>query len=283
MAVQTFEAAPQGNTAVLYRDWGKKLSDAMTAVGFLKTEDTGQIDWSTVSAPATASAFPGYEIRAFTDAHQGQMPVFLKIEYGSGPSNASQTSIRVSVGRATDGAGTLSESTVPVLLYNPNYTTTTFNCYVSGASDRISFILFCNLSWSLSFYIERVKDASGVATNSGITMVSADTNGVIQQYLGRKGLGFPYAPSSGCMCSIPYGITSASYSGNIGLFPVFVNCGYANNPDLGGAVYIIADIAIETDVELSIFSSNHNYKTAGRNYGNINNNTNAKSLAVRYE
>jgi hypothetical protein len=283
MAVQTFAAAPQGNTVALYRDWGKKLSDAMTAVGFLKTEDTGQIDWATVSAPATASAFPGYEIRAFTDAHQGQMPMFLKIEYGSGPSNASHVSIRLSVGRATDGAGTLYESTVPVLIYNSSYTTTTFNCYVSGDADRISFIMFCNLSWSLSFYIERVKDASGAATNAGITVVSADSNGIIQQHLGRKGLGFPYTSVYGCMCSIPYGVTSVIYNGNTGLFPVFVHCGYANNPDLGGAVYIIADIAIETDVELTLFSVSHNYKTAGRNYGTVNGNTTAKSLAVRYE
>jgi hypothetical protein len=42
---------------------GKNFSDLLTSIGLPKTADTGQIDWSTVSRPASQTTVVGYEIR----------------------------------------------------------------------------------------------------------------------------------------------------------------------------------------------------------------------------
>lgn len=79
----------------------KRLSDALTAVGFLCTGD-GQVDWS--AALASTGAF---EIRAFPGAEV--TPVFVRIGY-------TVYGLSVQLGTGTDGAGNLTGAgTNPVL------------------------------------------------------------------------------------------------------------------------------------------------------------------------
>jgi hypothetical protein len=107
MTTSTFSAAPTNATDAEFRDWGSKLSDALAAVGMVKTADTGQIDWATVVKPAAISTYQGYEVWRFNDTLQATAPLFLKIEYGSGVSVATRPGLRLQVGKGTNGAGTL--------------------------------------------------------------------------------------------------------------------------------------------------------------------------------
>ncbi len=283
MSTQTFTAAPTNASDAYFRDWGKKLSDAMTAVGFTKTADTGQVDWATVSAPGAASTYSGYEIRAFSDAEQSNNPIVVKIEYGAGVSAAANVGIRVTVGRASDGAGNLTgEISAAFVIRNGSANTTVRNCYVSGASDRISFAMFCNTTYLIVYYIERTKTSAGANNANGVNLVGAYTSVVLQQYFPASGLGYPLTPMASLCCTVPFA-GAGSYGGNIGLFPIFPYIGYPDNPDLGGCIYFTGDIAADTSVTLSILGANHVYITVAGAIGTINANATAKSIALRYE
>jgi hypothetical protein len=83
-----------------FRAWGSDLSASFADVGLVKTADTGQIDWTTVTRPAINTA-AGYEIWRYTDSS-----IFLKIEYGSSSSLATP-SMWLTVGTGSNGSGTL--------------------------------------------------------------------------------------------------------------------------------------------------------------------------------
>lgn len=91
-----------------FRAWGLALRTALTSAGIVRTSDTGQIDFSTVSAPGTSS-YAGYDIFRFDDAAQGADPVFFKLEYGKG-SATTRHALRLTVGTGSDGAGTLTNA-----------------------------------------------------------------------------------------------------------------------------------------------------------------------------
>jgi hypothetical protein len=284
MATQSISCSPSNSSDAYFRDWGKKLSDAMTAVGFTKTADTGQIDWATVAKPPAVSTYQGYEIRAFSDALQSTNPIIVKFSFGSASGSANNCALKIQIGRATDGAGNfVGETTTAFELTNSSSSTTAYNGYISGASNRVSFALFVNSSYIFMFYVERTKNASGADTADGIDSVGIRTSGNYQQYFPNKGIGFPAVlASSALCCACPYS-GAGTYGSDIGLFPIFVNRGYADNPSLGACVYFTADIAAETDVTLTILGASHTFKTMAGSIGNVNGNGGAKSLALRYE
>jgi hypothetical protein len=286
MATQSITCAPTCQSDAYFRDWGKKLSDAMTAVGFIKADDTGQIDWTTVSRPASANTMAGYEIRRFSDALQSSNPVFVKIEYGCG-SSTSYPYMKVVTCRETDGAGNIvGEMAAVQNLYVSNSSVTSYTGYISGASDRIQFCLFANSAYSMFLSIERLKDSSGNPTADGVNILhfrSSGTPGNWQQYFPKKGLGFPLVAAGGICCAFPYVLTTANYNGNIGLFPIQPVVGYSENPDLSGLIYFTGDIATGTEIDMTLLGSSHHYLALGSLIGTINANTNNKSIAMRYE
>lgn len=95
----------------------KGISDAFTAVGFVKHTDTGQIDLSgsTVTLPTTPSTVlqsVGYEIRKLVAS--GKPTLYCRIDYGVSRQGNSTTpalnnypTIRMQWSLATDGAGNL--------------------------------------------------------------------------------------------------------------------------------------------------------------------------------
>lgn len=107
MATRTWVSPVSHADDAGFRAWGLELSTELDA--FLpKTADTGQINWSTVTRPATNTA-AGYEIRRFNDSLQATAPIFIKLEYGTFNS-AMIPSIWLTVGTGTNGAGTLTGS-----------------------------------------------------------------------------------------------------------------------------------------------------------------------------
>lgn len=106
MTATSFSAAPTNNTDANFRLWGSGMKTALAAVGLVQTADTGQIDWTTVVAPVATQTVKGYEIWRFNDSLQSTVPIYIKIEYGSG-TGAAIPQIKYSVGSGTDGAGNL--------------------------------------------------------------------------------------------------------------------------------------------------------------------------------
>lgn len=104
MAKRTFSAVFAMSNTTEWRARGSEISNALTAVGFVKSADTGQIDWGTSNLPS-AGADGGYEIRYLNDSLHATAPVFLRIVYGRTTSGALR--IKVTMGLGTNGAGTI--------------------------------------------------------------------------------------------------------------------------------------------------------------------------------
>ena len=169
MAIASFLSKASSADNTVFRDWGSKLSAAIQAVGLVKTSDSGQINWETVNPVVGQMA--GYEIFRFNDALQATHPIFIKLEYGN---DSIYAAFRTTVGKATDGAGNLSDILHQAASY-PNAglnATTNFTSYVSsGDGSMLVFSLWsqfsASYSYGLRFVIERSRDANGNATGDG--------------------------------------------------------------------------------------------------------------------
>jgi hypothetical protein len=89
-----------------FRAWGVALAAQFAAVGLVKTADTGQIDWTTILSRSRPTSSAAMRSGASTMRFKPRSRSFIRIDYGSG-SNALNPSLWVTVGTATNGAGTL--------------------------------------------------------------------------------------------------------------------------------------------------------------------------------
>lgn len=155
---------------VLYRERGKWISDRLTSLGWGKTADTGQIDWTTATRPGapTANTKGGYEIRVSSGAGTD---VYIKITYGLGYTS-SILGLWLASGTGSDGAGTLTGSLTTerqmgtALGSGVPYEST---WYLSGDADNFVFG-FTNENNNANggfFGLQRTCDASGVDTATG--------------------------------------------------------------------------------------------------------------------
>lgn len=170
MAIASFTAKAASSTDALLRDWGSKLSAAIQSVGLVKTGDTGQINWSTVT---TGAGIRGYEIFRFNDTLQASAPIFIKIEYGN-PTGSALVMFRTTVGKGTDGAGNITDVLHSSLANNNSSqnTTTDYVSYVSsGDGSMLNIALFpdwdASFSPMLKFSLDRSRDAGGNPTATG--------------------------------------------------------------------------------------------------------------------
>lgn len=104
-----------------WRAQGLIVSDALTAIGLIKSGDTGQINWATAALPSVGVS-GGYEIRKFNDTLQATKPIFVRIDYSRG-SNA-PIIYKYTFGVSTDGAGTITGAT-RVIDMNTSFTLVT--------------------------------------------------------------------------------------------------------------------------------------------------------------
>jgi len=151
MATITAQLKHSNSSDARFKNWADNvtgISAQLAALGFTQTADTGQINWTTVTAPAQ-NTFAGYEIwRAANSANQTACPLFFKIEYGAQNNVVKNPRIRLTFGSGSDGAGVITgNQSAAVDLANASAGTdqadTTFNCYFCG--DGLSY--FGMLLW----------------------------------------------------------------------------------------------------------------------------------------
>lgn len=174
MSIASFSSKPINDTDANFRLWGSGLSNAIQAVGLVKTSDTGQINWLTVTKPTASDSIQGYEIFRFNDTLQSTAPVFLKIQYGSGSYGAECPSYTTTVGKSTDGAGNITNVLHSAATTEATNVTNTgdFLSYVSsGDGSMLVFSLWPTATavathgWR--FALERSRDSGGGATGLG--------------------------------------------------------------------------------------------------------------------
>lgn len=92
-----------------FRARGAGMAAQFDAIGFERTADTGQADWST-ALMADASSDLVWEIRKFSDSLQATKPIYVKIWYklGANPGYGySQAQLDFQTGTGTNGSGAL--------------------------------------------------------------------------------------------------------------------------------------------------------------------------------
>lgn len=167
-----------------FRSWGSNLAGNIGTAGMVKTADTGQINWVTVTRPAV-NTYGGYEIWRFDDSLQATSPVFVKIEYGTS-NNAANPAIRVSIGSGTNGAGTLTGLVTSTRVCHegsgliagassmnfPSYVTHTAGffglVFKIGAGSTAAMTLF-------AFTVQRSVDNTGAPTAAGVQLITSST------------------------------------------------------------------------------------------------------------
>lgn len=154
-----------------FRAWGSDLNARFAAAGLVQTTDTGQINWTTVARPASL-AFAGYEIWRFNDSLQSAAPVFIRVEYGTS-NNAGTPALRLSIGTATNGAGTLTGLVTSTLLsYAATTLASTSTNYPSYATHSPGFF---GLAYKLGAATGGVLSLMGFTVQRSVNNVGTPT------------------------------------------------------------------------------------------------------------
>lgn len=232
MTTTTWSTVFTNNSDANFRAWGGGLSTALAAVGMVKTSDTGQINWTTVTAPLASNTQQGYEIWRFNDSLQATAPIFLRIGYGSG-SAAATPSLWMTIGKASDGAGTITGVIQTVLQGHCGVNNASvFTSYASCSDGVLAFSLapaiptMNNSVW----VVERSRDNTGTATSTGVMYVTPPSNGVAGVF--TYGYSYASATSNAGLSGFPVGLP-AFMGNNVGMAvsgasPVFAATVYVN-------------------------------------------------------
>lgn len=249
-----------------FRAWGSYISDQLTAVGLLKTADTGQVDWTTVLNPGAINTYNAYEVRAFSDALQATAPVFFKIFYGEG-TGTDNPAIGISFGTGSDGAGNLTGTTSTLMRDAAAAAAGSTVVVGSGANNR--FVLNTNQNSGMLFGFERTKDSLGNDTSEGIVYfvngsgnfgsTSAGSSSARSLYWNPiTGTIVDSATNSSLAALFPWQ-TSFVYGAQTGVAPVFPEKPIFGNPVLGIVGYYTGDITPTNTFVAYMYGTAHQY------------------------
>ena len=251
MTTSAFNTSWAVNTNAGFQAWGSELATAIQAVGFTKTSDTGQINWSTVATPTANNTVAGYEIYQFTDSLQSTSPIFFKVEYGSGPNHVAAASgypmVWITVGKATDGAGnlmgvtttratTMGMSSASGGITSPS---TTYPSYVCGDGSYLGVMTkvggltqyYGAGDHGPHFMLGRPTNSSGAYVAGGVVVLTPNFTPVgvnvaatwtIQTLNTAPATAVAYSNNAGQFALVPFAMTSSLISaGNFQCFPCY--------------------------------------------------------------
>ena len=159
-----------------FRTWIAAILDQLNDIGLTQTSDTGQVDTATVTRSGSVNTATGYAIFRFNDSAHSTTPIFIKLEFGTG-NPVTQTSMWITIGSSTDGAGTITGTT-----YRPRAQVswsgtgpgTSAACY--NASEGVLWAHWVQSlgggSASATFFVERFKNRNtGEVSTEGLVSI----------------------------------------------------------------------------------------------------------------
>lgn len=258
MSLYTFSVAPTNSTDANFRAWGSAISTGLSTAGWVKTADTGQIDWVNVLAPTAINTVQGYEIWRMNDALQSTYPVFIKLEYGSG-TTVTYPFLAVTIGTGSDGAGNLTGQLSTRRALTSTASSVLFPGFVSGAPNRLVIAPHCgqngatgSSSHSFIAVIERSHDNTGSDTGAGVQCAwYSSTGSVSSQYITFVGVvqtSYSYASVS------PPPTGTGARGSDIYVYPVRCWTPGESAPFLGIHAYFTADLTADQAVPIATWS-----------------------------
>ena len=228
-----------------FRTWGAEFHAQLVAIGLTLTSDTGQINWTTVTRPASLGV-GGYEIWRFNDTLQSTTPIFIKLEYGTSY-QAAMPGIWITVGQGSSGAGAITGVT------SSRFTTlhtaaaagptivSTSTSYVSRFCYNATLGFF-GFAWKYASTtgvpncctafasVFRSNDSTGAATSTTVNVLaygifgygySVANYGTMQSINYTTGLLYPQTGTLQWWGNHPFALTSTVNGSNISVDPVF--------------------------------------------------------------
>ncbi len=288
MATSTLSTVATNSSNANFSAWCRAVSSALTACSFVKTSDTGQVDWtSDQTAPAGANTYPYYEMRRFNDSLSGTSELYVKIEYGEGGGTDTPALRFTFSAVASNGSGGFaSASHGPYVVSANTASSSTLTSYVSGASGRINANMFpTNSASHFGFVISRTCSSSGAFNSNGFQILlssigTSATNSVAKRQLfidKNNNIRGPYLQFTAMN---PVAGTGA-YGANVGMFPIFPNIGGFDYPTPDGILVFLTDVgSAGTPVgPITIYGSSMNFYSGANALAN---NGSANTLVLLY-
>lgn len=278
MAYESRSISNTINTDATFRTWGSTVSDLWQDVGLTKTADTGQIDWTTVTRPAS-TGFAGYEIfKLDTDTQHSSFGLFIRVDYGCVVTGASYYQrLGIQIGSSTNGAGTLSGITGTQRIFAAAGTSSSSLTHYCSSGD--GYFAYAG-AWSAGtnsttalfnqvFVIERLRDNTGAPTANGIYtffggVTGTNTSDGYTQIIRSDDLVTAYATSSS---GLRLGGYVPNLSGNRGTDLYLYTHQPADyaiyNPCLSNLFYYSTDLTAGVDITVSMYGTNRTFKPLG--------------------
>jgi hypothetical protein len=245
-----------------FRTWGSYLAARFLAVGLVQTADTGQINWTTVTAPVSISTYQGYEIWRFDDTLQATAPVYFKIQYGSGNVSANNPATSIVFGTGSDGTGNLTGSLSTAIVSTITAYATAGSLFGSGSTNRFVFATWNGASTGVWLGFERTLDSAGDVTSEGVWIFGKaviGSGGLIIGFWNRStGMVGP-APVSGNSFAGMFPDTTGVTGVQTIVAPVFPEKGVFGNPVLNVLGYLTGDIAANSTPTIYAYGAAHVY------------------------
>lgn len=196
------------------------IRDKLVAAGATLTTDTGQINTATVTKSASPSTIAGYNVFKFDDDLQADAPVFIKLDYGTGPT-ATLLNLGVTVGSGTDGAGTITGQ-VGTRQQMPTSTgASSCTAYVCCSDSHIGFHAGPSSSAVFSFHVGRTRSADGELTDDGVFVFTCPSvTGSKAQLIPRTGTVPAVQNTSACFGNVQsFGVSATVTDVAVGSMP----------------------------------------------------------------
>lgn len=225
MAINTSTTLPLSGTITdaEFRAMYSFIANCLEAGGIARTADTGQVNLATMTFPGTNDAAAGYEIRAFSDALQATVPIYLKLEPARWYS-ANVMGFYITIGTGSDGAGNITGVKWARQLYVINNATivTGAKNYVSAGTNRFAFTIGTAIANGMMFSLERTKDLAKAPTGDGLIMFFAQNS---EAFLGGQYIPFtgstPPRETVGSCFPPTQQTTGLHLNGNVAVYPVY--------------------------------------------------------------
>lgn len=258
-----------------FRAWSKELHDEMVAAGLVQTADTGQINFTTATRPAT-NAVAGYTIYRFNDTLQATAPIFIKFEWGTASTN--QPQVFATVGTGSDGAGNITGvSTTRVGIWINASPVSTAATYVSNVCVTAGALA---IGWKLGdqtgtskghgfFSVQRSTDDTGALTGAWAAVTRSGTSST--SYNPVQVIDFvnttTYPESvDGSHANVPQNVSSSLVGADVQVFKQYV-CTPRVRPLFAQVTVLASEVGANTSFSIIPIGStvSHTYLSLGSN------------------
>ena len=231
-----------------FRTWvAEVITQLVSVCGVTQTTDTGQINTSTVTRAGTTNTAAGYVILKFNDTLQATVPVFIKLEFGSGSTATTSPQMWITIGAGSNGSGTLTGITTTrvavgngqlaasaVVSYTSRFVYNSTYGYLGMAWKQNSDATSGANGFKAGFVVFRSNDTSGNPNSDGVCVITnsstatGQNNTQCMQCIGfAAGAAYPPTVANGTQFlgsnganGFPFGLTTSTSGGNSYTVPV---------------------------------------------------------------